>query len=68
MRDVAPESHLDPECFVHIHRSEIVNVDAIDELRPWFHGDYPVILSDGSKTKMSRRFSDRLLKDFGRSS
>jgi len=61
------EGRLDPERFARIHRSEIVNVDCIDELQPWFHGDYVVVLKDGCKTRMSRRFSDRLLKDLGRS-
>ncbi len=59
------EGRLDPERFVRIHRSEIINIDYIDELQPWFHGDYVVILKDGSKTKMSRRFSGRLLKNLG---
>jgi len=62
------ENRLDPERFVRIHRSEIVNIDWIAELQPWFHGDYVVILKDGGKTRMSRNYSDRLLKDPGGSS
>ena len=33
------EAKLDPHAFLRVHRSAIVNVDAIRELQPWFHGD-----------------------------
>jgi two-component system LytT family response regulator len=51
---------LDPAQFVRIHRSTIINVDRIKELQPYFKGDYIVILSDGTRLKLSRRFRDRL--------
>ena len=54
------ESRLDAEQFVRIHRSAIVNLDRIRELQPWFHGEYVVILQDGTKLMASRVFSDRL--------
>jgi len=54
------ESRLDGELFVRIHRSAIVNVDHIKELQPWFHGEYVVILHDGTRLMASRVFSDRL--------
>lgn len=54
------EAKLDPDLFVRIHRSAIVNVDRIRELQPWFHGEYVVILQDGTKLMASRVFSDRL--------
>lgn len=54
------ETKLDPDLFVRIHRSAIVNVDRIRELQPWFHGEYVVILHDGTKLMASRVFSDRL--------
>lgn len=54
------ESRLDCEQFVRIHRSAIVNLDRIRELQPWFHGEYVVILQDGTKLMASRVFSDRL--------
>jgi len=55
------ETRLDPERFARIHRSEIVNVDAIKEVQPWFHGDYVVILRNGEELRLSRRYSGRLL-------
>jgi two-component system LytT family response regulator len=36
------ERELDPERFVRIHRSAIVQVDRIKELLPDFHGDFVV--------------------------
>jgi two-component system LytT family response regulator len=54
------ERRLDPSTFVRIHRSAIVNVDRIKELEPWFHGEYIVILRDGTRLTSSRVFSDRL--------
>lgn len=61
------ESQLDPGHFVRIHRSTIVNVDRIKELQPYFKGDYVVILSDGARLKLSRRFKGRLEAILGRS-
>jgi two-component system LytT family response regulator len=48
------EAELDPERFVRIHRSTILNVEWVHEIRPWFGGDYRVILRDGEELKLSR--------------
>ena len=56
------ETRLDAERFVRIHRSAIVNVDHIRELQPWFHGEYVVLLNDGTRLMASRVFSDRLTR------
>ncbi|HEY5610896.1 MAG TPA: LytTR family DNA-binding domain-containing protein [Thermoanaerobaculia bacterium] len=57
----ALEERLDPERFVRIHRSDIVNRDFIKELQPLFHGDYVVKLKNAEKLRLSRRYQDRLL-------
>jgi two-component system LytT family response regulator len=54
------EANLDTKLFVRIHSSAIVNVDRIKELEPWFHGEYIVIMRDGTRLTASRVFSDRL--------
>jgi two-component system LytT family response regulator len=54
------EAKLDPARLVRIHRSTIVNVDRIDGLESWFHGDHLVLLKDGSKLTLSRRYRDRI--------
>lgn len=48
------EAKLEPEKFLRIHRSTIVNIDRIKELSPLFNGDYAVILQDGTELKLSR--------------
>src|SRR5262249_37478454 len=35
----ALEAKLDPARFVRVHRSALVNVDSIQRLEPWFHGE-----------------------------
>ena len=47
---------LDPGRFLRISRSDIVRLDAVTELHPWFHGDYRVILADGTALMWSRRY------------
>ena len=54
------ESRLDPDMFVRIHRSRMVNLDSVRELQPWFHGEYIVILTTGTQLTTSRRHSARL--------
>ncbi len=50
----AMEAKLAPDRFVRIHRSAIVNVDRIAELRPYDNGEYLVRLTDGTELKLSR--------------
>lgn len=57
----ALERQLDPQQFARIHRSTIVNVDRIREIQPWFKGDHLVILLDGTKLSLTRKYRDRLL-------
>jgi two-component system, LytTR family, response regulator len=52
MRDL--EARLDPRRFVRIHRSTIVAIDRIAELRSSAHGDHCVRLRDGTDLKLSR--------------
>jgi len=54
------EERLAPHGFVRVHRSAIVNVDRIRELEPWFHGEYVVILKDGTKLTSSAAHSQAL--------
>ena len=61
----AMEGRLDPSAFVRIHRSAIVNVDRIRELRPYSSREYSVILRDGTRLRLSRRYRDRLRTHLG---
>ena len=62
------ESKLDPAKFLRIHRSTVVNIDRIKELQPLFHGEYAVILRNGTKLTLSRSYRDRLDQLMGRMS
>ena len=61
----AIEDRLDPQRFLRVNRSVIVRVDAIGELQPWSHGDYRVVLTDGTVTTWSRRYRARNGAMFG---
>ena len=51
---------LPPKKFMRISRSTIVNVDRIKELQPLFHGEYAVILRNGTTLTLSRSYRDVL--------
>lgn len=51
---------LDPARFVRIHRTAIVAISAIRELRPYSRGEHVVILADGTRLPMSRRCRDQV--------
>jgi two-component system, LytTR family, response regulator len=58
------EGKLDPDRFLRIHRSTVVNIDRIKELHPMFSGDYAVILRNGTELALSRNYRERLLELF----
>ena len=57
----ALEGRLDPRQFARIHRSTIVNVDRVREIRPEWHGDFDVVLADGKTLRLSRSYRGALL-------
>jgi two-component system LytT family response regulator len=58
---------LDPVRFVRIHRSAIVNIESILHLEPISHGEFEVILKDGSRSRISRSYRAQLEKRLGQS-
>jgi two-component system, LytTR family, response regulator len=50
----AIEERLGTASFARVSRSALVNLDQIKELQPTFHGDYVVILRNGTKVPLSR--------------
>ncbi len=54
------ESKLDPARFLRVHRSAIVNLDRIKELRPWFRGDYLIVLRDGTELTLTKNHRENL--------
>jgi two-component system LytT family response regulator len=57
----ALERTLDPRWFARIHRSTIVNLDRVREIRPEWHGDFDVLLSTGEVLRLGRRYREGLL-------
>jgi two-component system LytT family response regulator len=60
------ESLLDPQRFVRIHRSTIVNLDRIKELQPSLKGEFEVILDSGARLILSRTYRPVLEERLGR--
>jgi two-component system LytT family response regulator len=56
------ESKLDPDKFLRIHRSAIVNLGRIKELHPLFHGEYQIILKNGARLTSGRGYRENLQK------
>ncbi|HET9727600.1 MAG TPA: LytTR family DNA-binding domain-containing protein, partial [Gemmatimonadales bacterium] len=60
------ERHLDPDQFVRVSRSAIVNIDRIREIQPWFNGEHLVLLDDDSQVPTSRHYRMNLRRLLGR--
>ena len=56
------EASLDPQHFMRVHRSAIVQLDKVREIIPWFSGRYKLVLEGGHEVIASRERS-RLLKE-----
>ena len=52
------EAQIDPHVFARIHRSTIVNMNRVKELRAWSRGEYRVILHNGTSHTLSRGYRD----------
>jgi two-component system, LytTR family, response regulator len=54
------EKQLDPDKFLRIHRSTIVNLDRVSEFHPMCKGDGVILLKDGQRLSASRSCSRKL--------
>ena len=61
----ALEAKLDPRRFLRIHRSVIVNVERIKEIRPWHYGDHKVVLLGGTQLTLKRGYREGLEQILG---
>ena len=62
----ALEQRLDPAQWLRVNRSQIINIESIAQLEPWFHGEYRVLLKDGTRTTWSRRYLGRAEEILGK--
>jgi two-component system LytT family response regulator len=56
----AIEARLAPDDFIRISRSVIVNRSRVRELQRLFYGGYAVVMQNGAKLTLSRRYRDKL--------
>jgi two-component system, LytTR family, response regulator len=54
------EATLRPHRFARVHRSSIVNLNRVRELRPWFSGEMIIVMQNGTEVKLSRTYRKEL--------
>jgi two-component system, LytTR family, response regulator len=65
LTDIA--ERLDPQRFIRIHRSAIVNIESIVQLEPASHGEFEAVLKNGSRARVSRTYRTQLEQRLGQS-
>ena len=59
------ETKLDPEKFVRVHRSVIVNIEKVKEIYPRSNGDQDLVLQNGQQLMLSRNYRDKFFAVLG---
>jgi two-component system LytT family response regulator len=54
------ETKLDPDRFVRVRNSAIINLKRVKELHPLFKGEYEILFHSGRKLRSSRRYRSRI--------
>lgn len=57
---IALEAKLNPDDFMRVRHSAIVNIKRIRELHPLFKGEYQILLHNGAKLTSSRRYRNKI--------
>lgn len=52
------ESLLNPYDFVRIHKSYIIKINAIAEMKPHTNGEFKILMKNGMEVKLSRTYKD----------
>ena len=59
------EVGLTPKLFCRVHRSGIVNLDRVRSLKVSEDGEYEVLLENGARVRISRRYRKQLQERMG---
>jgi len=59
------EEELDPATFCRVHRSTIVNLDRVRGLELGEDGEYEVLIENGARLRLSRRYRKELQARMG---
>jgi two-component system, LytTR family, response regulator len=54
------EELLDPNTHIRVHKSHMVNIDKIESIEPYFHGEYMINMQGGKALKLSRGYKERI--------
>lgn len=60
----AVQSQLDPNCFIRIHRSHLVNIGLVTKITPINKGDHTLLLSNGTELRLSRSYQELFFSVF----
>jgi two-component system LytT family response regulator len=61
----ALETQLASESFIRIHRCYLINLEALQEVAPWSHGDLVALLKSGVRLNVGRNYREQLLHAMG---
>src|SRR5882762_5097117 len=56
------EKKLESRHFVRVHRSTIVNLDFVKEMKPLASGEYDIMMRDGTPLRLSRGYRSRIIE------
>jgi two-component system LytT family response regulator len=62
------EQTLDPQRFIRVHRSHMVNLECITEFKPYFNGEYILVMNNRQEVKLSRSYKDKMKTLLGKDS
>ena len=58
-------ARLDPQDFLRVHRSHAVNLRLVRELHPLLHGEFRIVLANGTEITSGRSYRQAIQRTFG---